>query len=255
MSARFQHVEYKMPFFSAPPVIWNFITFLVLLVLDQEISLKNYNWFCKFSLGGIKFRDYRIHSNPNKQKIMRGRWSNLKYTASNLDVSICPETFDFLLNLASMIVLTIYGPVTRLSWPETRVKKIFLGQDYVMPYTVNKAKQKSLYNSFYLLMQVRSHKITRKTVVRWEKKTHTHTPRKDMVIFLLKCKSRALNRTLISFSFPHKFWFLSWSSIRHSTDYVHVWSQNTFFMAKKPLKMKPPSKCILDVNTWVVCDK
>ena len=66
-----------------------------------------------------------------------------------------------------------------------------------------------------------------------KKDTHTHTPRKDMVVFLLKFKSRALNRTLISFSFPHRFWFLSWSSIRHSTDYLHVWSQNTFFMAKK----------------------
>ena len=45
--------------------------------------------------------------------------------SSNLDVSICRATFGFLLNLASMIVLTIYGHITRFSWQETRVKSIF----------------------------------------------------------------------------------------------------------------------------------
>ena len=85
MSARFQHVEYKMPFFSAPPVIWNFITFLVLLVLDQEISLKNYNWFCKFSFGRYKIQGLS-NSLESKQTEMGvgGGGSNLKYTAQTL---------------------------------------------------------------------------------------------------------------------------------------------------------------------------
>ena len=49
-----------------------------------------------------------------------------------------------------------------------RRQNIFMGQDYGMPYCKESETKISL-QSFYLLMQVRSHKITSKTVVRRKK--------------------------------------------------------------------------------------
>ena len=52
-----------------------------------------------------------------------------------------------------------------------------------------------------------------------------------------KKQVKARNWILISFIFFHRFWFLSWSSIRDDTDYVHVGHKPRFSWRETPFKI------------------
>ena len=159
----------------------------------------------------VKFRDYRIRSNKQKEIKAGGRevgvGDNLKTAQTLILTWSCFHDS-----------VTRYGHVTRLSWPETRVKMYFWVE--IMACHTQ--------NSWHFILFINARPIPqnhKKGGCRSEtnkqtktKQTNKRKKRKDLVVFLLQNKSRALNRTLISFSFPHKFWFLSWSFIRHSTD-------------------------------------
>ena len=149
------------------PHIWLSITFFIVLLLDIEMSLKNYNWFCKFSFGRYKIHELsnpfgskqterekaamRLggYSMPDMTFLYRGKSPRSGcisgYSRTYIwNILLKPWCFNFSRNFwfltssYSVIILTMYGHQTRLSWTETRVKMYFLGRDYGMPYTSNK---------------------------------------------------------------------------------------------------------------------
>ena len=139
--------------------------------------------------------------------------------------------------LLPWLVLFIYGQ-TRFVIDRNLRQNIFLGRDYGMPYTSNKTKQNFLDHSFHLSMQAQSKYPQEK--LKSTKKNKKYGRSFDQI------QVKARNWTLIGFIFSHKLWFLSWSFIRHN---IHVWSQNTFFMARNPRQ-----KLFLEVNMWAICD-
>ena len=136
-----------------------------------------------------------------------------------------------------LLILLSYWPCTRLSWQETPSKCI-LGSRL---WHATHSKQKKTKPSWQFILFVNASPTPQ------NHKKNSCRSKKYIYIWpfswSIKVKG-TYNLALISFIFPHKCWFLSWSSNRAYTHYIHLWSP------RFPYLGNPRQNLFLGANTW-----